>query len=113
MYCTHCGKPISAEANYCSVCGGAQPGVVNRPRLARPLQGRRIAGVCIGIANHLNVDVALVRIVFLVTALLPPSAGLIGYVIGWIAIDGEQAPTPAVVPAVIPPQDRGNAEARL
>jgi len=45
---------------------------------------RRIAGVCGGIAKYLNVDVTVVRILFLI-ALLCGSLGFWAYLIVWIA----------------------------
>ena len=37
-----------------------------RPQLRRPAQGRMVAGVCVAIGRHFNVDVTIVRVVFAV-----------------------------------------------
>jgi len=55
--------------------------VVNesRSKLAdwhRSVGGRKIAGVCSGVAAHLDVPVTLVRAAFIVAALLPPFSGI-------------------------------------
>ena len=61
------------------------PGQIDRPRF-----NRKIAGVCAAFAEHLDLDVSLVRIlwVFLTFAagLFP---GLIAYILAWIIIPEE------------------------
>lgn len=49
----------------------------------RDAEGKRIAGVCSGLALYLNIDVTLVRIIFLV-ALICGSAGFWIYLVLWI-----------------------------
>ena len=56
----------------------------NVRKLTRSTSERRIAGVCGGIAKYLNVDVTVVRILFLI-ALLCGSLGFWAYLIVWIA----------------------------
>ena len=56
----------------------------NVRKLTRSTTERRIAGVCGGIAKDLNVDVTVVRILFLI-ALLCGSLGFWAYLIVWIA----------------------------
>ena len=53
-------------------------------RLTRSTTNRRIAGVCGGLADYLNIDPTVVRILFLV-ALLCGSLGFWAYLIVWIA----------------------------
>ncbi len=55
-----------------------------RRRLVRS-QDRMIAGVCAGIAEYLNIDIALVRIIYILLSIF--SAGFPGvliYIIMWI-----------------------------
>jgi phage shock protein C len=47
---------------------------------------KKIAGVCAGFAEYLEIDVTVMRIIFLALAILPPAIGGIAYVIGWIAM---------------------------
>lgn len=54
-------------------------------KLFRSSTDRRIAGVCGGLAEYLNVDSRVVRIVFL-GALLFGSFGLGAYLIVWICV---------------------------
>jgi phage shock protein PspC (stress-responsive transcriptional regulator) len=37
-----------------------------RPPLRRPLRGRMVAGVAVGISRHFNIDVTIVRVAFAV-----------------------------------------------
>ncbi len=53
-------------------------------KLFRDPDGKRIAGVCSGIALFLGVDVTLIRVIFLV-ALICGSAGLWIYLVVWVA----------------------------
>lgn len=57
-------------------------------RLTRPRQGRMIAGVAAAVANRAGVDVALVRLAFVVS-LFFGGLGLIAYVAGWALIPEE------------------------
>lgn len=53
------------------------------PRLVRPRQGRVIAGVAAGLADRFGMDRQTMRIIFLVSMLLPGPQILI-YVALWI-----------------------------
>jgi phage shock protein PspC (stress-responsive transcriptional regulator) len=62
------------------------------PRLVRRSEGRLIAGVCKGIADHFGIDPILVRIAFVVITFFG-GAGMIAYVAAWLLIpeEGETA----------------------
>ena len=57
-------------------------------RLTRSRTDCRIAGVCGGIAQYLNIDPTVVRIVFLVLLLMGGGGGLI-YLIVWLCAPQE------------------------
>ena len=61
MYCNYCGKVIQDDANVCAYCGVRVGGVTARTRLVRPREGRKIAGVCAGLAEYFDLDVTLIR----------------------------------------------------
>ncbi len=90
MYCTHCGQQVKAEAAYCPSCGGKQPGTATERRLMRPLEGRKVGGVCLGFAHYFGLDPTLVRIVWVVAALLPPFPAVVAYLICWIVMPNEE-----------------------
>jgi phage shock protein C len=55
-------------------------------RLRRVLADKKIAGVCAGFAEYFDMDVTLVRLIWVALFLLPPSPGFIIYVIAWIIL---------------------------
>lgn len=57
---------------------------MNEPkRLTRSIIDRKIAGVCAGLARYLGVDVAVLRIIFLLS-LLFGGIGFWAYLIVWL-----------------------------
>lgn len=52
------------------------------PVLARPRQGKLIAGVCAGLANRFGLSVGLVRLAFVIFGLV--GAGELAYIVLWI-----------------------------
>ncbi|MBM4165478.1 MAG: PspC domain-containing protein [Ignavibacteria bacterium] len=69
-------------------------------RLFRSRQEKMIAGVCGGVAEYLNIDPSIVRLVWVLLTLLGGS-GILLYVIAWFIIPNnpyhiisESAPTP-------------------
>jgi len=51
-------------------------------RMVRPVQGRRLGGVCAGLAEHLNLNVRHVRLAFIVAS-LGGGAGIVAYLFLW------------------------------
>ena len=96
MFCTRCGLELRDTDRFCSQCG--VPTGVGQPRwaekrLALPLEGKKILGVCAGFARYLEVDVTLVRIVWLAMA-LATGIGFLAYLIAWLLMPKD---TPAVM----------------
>src|SRR6202795_4835914 len=91
MYCNACGKVIAEDGRYCSHCGNVV-GIPAAPKkLMRSRSDRKIAGVCAGLAQYLDLDTSLVRILwFFITLACGIFPGIIAYVLGWIIIP--QAP---------------------
>jgi signal transduction histidine kinase len=51
------------------------------PRMVRPVHGRRLGGVCAGLAEHLNLNVKHVRLAFILASL--GGAGIVAYLFLW------------------------------
>jgi phage shock protein C len=100
MYCTRCGVQLNEGAKFCSDCGSptannayaAQPPY---PKLSRPREDRKIAGVCAGFARYLGVDVTLVRLIAVILVFCPPFPGLIAYLVAWIIMPNDPLRLPA------------------
>jgi phage shock protein C len=115
MYCTRCGVQTQESANFCSACGNptarnAYSAPTAYPKLSRPREDRKIAGVCAGFARYLGVDVALVRIIAIVLVLWPPGVGLIGYLIACIVMPNDPLRLPEATSPPHPSTPSGGAE---
>jgi phage shock protein C len=98
MFCTKCGSELRDQDNFCFHCGAttarghsaARP----TPALSRPMDDRMIAGVCAGFARYMGIDVALIRILWVVLSF--SGVGLIAYLVAWIVMPKD------TVTAVVP-----------
>jgi phage shock protein C len=103
MFCTQCGVELEPQDRYCSQCGkgtGVGSPWPPRPsarRLTLSSGDKKIAGVCAGFARYFEVDVTLMRIIWLVLVFVPPGVGLIGYLLAWLIMPKEES-TPATAP---------------
>jgi phage shock protein PspC (stress-responsive transcriptional regulator) len=92
VYCNACGKVIPDDARLCSYCGQAVQGPQGtagaRSEWVRPQLGRRIAGVCLGVARHFGWNVTTIRIVWLLLFLFGGTGGLL-YLILWVVMPNE------------------------
>ncbi len=88
MYCNYCGKVIQDDAYHCAYCGKRIGSVLSRHRLVRPRTGRKIAGVCAGFAEYFDLDVTLVRLVWLLVGVMT-GVGLLSYPIAWVVMPEE------------------------
>lgn len=58
-------------------------------KLVRPREGRKIAGVCQGVAQYLGIDVTVVRLLW-VLAVVFCGCGILAYIIAWVVIPDQQ-----------------------
>ncbi|MGE5646440.1 MAG: PspC domain-containing protein [Acidobacteriota bacterium] len=89
MYCTQCGFALEDEDLYCAKCGKAtRPGVAPAPgvraRLSRPMEEKKIGGVCAGFARYFGMDVTLMRILWIAMAVITGGLGVLVYIGAWI-----------------------------
>jgi phage shock protein C len=97
MFCTRCGVEMDERVNYCSACGAAThnaaaqrawPGSAGGTqwRLTRPADGKKIAGVCAGVARYFGWDVSVVRVIWALMAFWPPFVGVLAYIVCWVVM---------------------------
>jgi phage shock protein C len=55
-------------------------------RLYRSRKERILGGVCGGIAEYLNTDPTIIRLIWILASIISLGAGVIGYLIAWIII---------------------------
>lgn len=72
-------------------------------RLYRDEQRKMIGGVCAGLADYFNVDVSLVRVVF-VLALILKGGGLLFYLVLWVVVPRKPYPIEPMVNFGAPPR---------
>jgi len=100
VFCNRCGTSLPNSARFCSNCGNViyvAPPSPARP-LVRPIAGRMIAGVCVGLAQTYGWDVALVRVITVVTACFSGGLVFVAYLACWIGIPEESIPFPVMYP---------------
>ena len=107
MFCTSCGVQMRDENdNFCPQCGhrtshGAQAGPQRRHRLYRLAYDRKIAGVCSGIAEYLDVDVTLVRLIVAAGIFCSAGLGILAYFAACIIMPVDHGPAPLRTPAAV------------
>ena len=99
MFCPKCGKEYTERVNFCCQCGTSLSGRPTPPKkLTRSIQDKKIAGVCGGLADYLDMDATLVRLVWVMLAIFV-GWGVIGYIIAWIVLPEHPDPQPAIAVA--------------
>jgi len=95
MYCNACGKAIADDARYCAYCGTVVGQLHSPKRLMRPRANRAIAGVCAGMGPYLDIDVSLIRLIWVLVSIFSGIfPGVLVYVIAWVVIPEEPLWTP-------------------
>ncbi len=94
MYCRNCGIQGADTDKFCRECGHQTP--VNQAaagapqRLYRAMWDKKIAGVCSGFAQYLDVDVTLVRVAVVAGTLFSGGLGLLAYIAAWIIMPSDR-----------------------
>lgn len=99
-YCAGCGASLPSGARFCSACGNLvnapNPVYTPPPPLVRPRPGRKIAGVCQGLANRHGTDANLLRVMAVLLAIFLFPVGFIAYGVCWLVVPEEPLSSTAV-----------------
>ncbi len=102
MTCWNCRRDIAEGSNYCYCCGANQSAYgTARPkaskRLMRSSVDSRIGGVCGGVAEYLDTDSTIVRLIWVLAVLFPGTLlpAFVGYFLAWIIVPRAPLPVPA------------------
>ncbi|MGA7794970.1 MAG: PspC domain-containing protein [Candidatus Acidiferrales bacterium] len=100
MFCIHCGREI-ADSNFCSSCGTRQRQRTSHKQLTLSATDKKLAGVCGGIAEYLDVDPTIVRLIWVALSVVPGGfvGGALAYFIAWIIIPKAPAFAPTAAGA--------------
>jgi phage shock protein C len=110
MNCPSCRREIADYSNFCYFCGAKQhiapsgaPPI--QKRLMRSVTDSKIAGVCGGIAEYLEIDSTIVRLVWVLAVIVPVPLvpAILGYFVAWLIMPlpplAAAVPQPAAPPA--------------
>ena len=101
MICPSCQKEIADNSRFCYLCGArlgapaaapqTAPGAGPR-RLYRSATDRKLGGVCGGVAEYLEVDPTIIRV--LLVLCLFTGIGIVAYFVAWVVIPLGPEPFP-------------------
>jgi phage shock protein C len=96
MTCARCAKDIDPDSEFCRFCGAPTRDRAQLKRLVRRPADGKIAGVCAGLAEYFETDVTLVRLAWVILALVPGIiiGGVLAYAIAWIVLPEDSATAP-------------------
>ena len=95
MICNSCQRNIADGSRFCYNCGARQivtgaadmASVTGEPKkLMRSSTDKKLGGVCAGLAEYFDMDVTLVRLIWMALVLIPPAPGVIIYIVAWIIL---------------------------
>jgi phage shock protein C len=100
MFCPQCGREYTQKVNFCCHCGAAMftPARPSNRKLTLSRRDKKIAGVCGGFAEYLEIDPTLVRLLW-VALIFFGGWGVIAYLVAWIVMPQESEPRAEVVAA--------------
>ena len=100
MACTRCQHELPERANFCPKCGADQRVPYQAPRPGRPLRrsvtDRKIAGVCGGLAKYLGIEVTIIRLLWVIVAIVPGAilGGVVAYLLAWLVMPEDESHQP-------------------
>src|SRR6202162_5784956 len=99
MFCIHCGREIADSSNFCCSCGPRQHQSTSHKQLTLTATDKKLAGVCGEIAEYLDVDPTIVRLIWVALSVVP--GGFIGGVLAYILAWGIIPKAPVFVPTAV------------
>src|SRR5271156_3225598 len=90
MNCPKCQRDITEYSNFCYYCGARQQAPQTatqfvQKRLTRSATDNKIAGVCGGLAEYMDVDSTVVRLVWVLVTFFPGIFfGIIASAVAWL-----------------------------
>ena len=117
MFCTVCGHQLTETDKFCPQCGEQTDKTVppataqssSNKKLVRPMHKKSIGGVCAGFADYLDVDLTLMRIVWLCAAIFTGGIGFVAYLVCWMIMPKDYGP-PVGEPAPAASQTTASAD---
>jgi phage shock protein C len=91
--CPYCVEPIQDSAIKCRYCGSHLQASPMTRLWYRVRQGKRIAGVCAGLAAEFGISATPIRLAFILLALFG-GQGVILYIILWVIMPYREPPRP-------------------
>jgi phage shock protein PspC (stress-responsive transcriptional regulator) len=89
--CPYCAEPIQQAAVKCRYCGSSLEGSALTREWYRSRRGKRIAGVCAGLAEEFGISTTPLRLAFILLTLLG-GPGVILYIILWVIMPYRDEP---------------------
>jgi len=89
--CPFCAEPIQDAAVKCRHCGSSLGGSVLSREWYRSREGKKIAGVCAGLAQEFGIAATPVRLAFVLLTFIAGGAGLVVYLILWLVMPYREA----------------------
>ena len=100
MFCTKCGVSLREDDRFCSQCGNATDLGRTTPPTPKTLRldkaNKKIAGVCAGFARYFDMDVSLMRVLWLAMIIITGGLGLFVYIAAWLVVPADPLPPIAV-----------------